>query len=130
MNTSAFAAPAAHVRDVVADIGAEAHGGVTDISRRLRRLEDLVADPIEDAVHVLRRTMRGARRRVQDASDFKAATVYRVKRRPIAAVGLAFGAGALMAGAVGLMIHYSSAFARPTSTNVSDLDGEDVCRPE
>ena len=129
MNASAFGSPAAHARDVAADARADAHVDVTDIGRRLRRLEDLVADPIEDAVHVLRRTMRGARRRVQDASDFKAATAYRVKRSPITAIGLAFGAGALMAGAVGLMIHYSSAFARTASSNSSDLDQEDVCRP-
>ena len=66
---------------------------------------------------------------MQDASDFKAATVYSVKRSPITAISLAFGAGALMAGVAGLVFHYSSSFARTVSNSPSEFEEDDVSRP-
>ena len=93
----------------------------------MRRLEDLVVDPLDDAVRSLRRTMRGARRRVQDASDFKTATAYRVKRSPITAIGLAFGAGLLMAGTVAWVSHVATSIARRESSSEPELgEREDV----
>ena len=128
MSTTAFEPRVAHGRDTVEDDATGAHRDLTDLGRRMRRLEDLVVDPLDDAVRTLRRTMRGARRRVQDASDFKAATAYRVKRSPITAIGLAFGAGLLMAGTVAWVSQYAPSLARTeSSSSEPDLcEGEDV----
>ena len=125
MNATPFEPRVAHGRDMVGEDATGAHHDLTDLGRRMRRLEELVVVPLDDAVRTLRRTMRGARRRVQDASDFKEAAVYRVKRSPITAIGLAFGAGLLLAGTVAWVSHFATTIAR-TASSTADLGEDDV----
>ena len=60
------------------------------LSPEAHLVKSLTADAVEDGVYVARRAVKTARRRMEDVQD---ETVHRVKRHPLAAIGLALGAG-------------------------------------
>ena len=66
---------------------------VERIKEDVERLRREAAQAIEDGADVARRSLRKTRDGLVDARD---EAVYCVKRRPIAAVAVAFGAGALL----------------------------------
>jgi ElaB/YqjD/DUF883 family membrane-anchored ribosome-binding protein len=70
---------------------------VVDTARRLAHLshearmaKSLATDAIEDRVYQARRAVKTAKRDIADARD---EAVYRIKKQPLQAVGLAFAAG-------------------------------------
>ena len=62
------------------------------LSREAQTLKTLATDAIEDGLHTVRRTVKKARQRALDTRDDVG---YRIKRQPLGAVAVAFGAGAL-----------------------------------
>lgn len=63
------------------------------LSHDARALRTAAEDAIEDGVHVARRAIKSARRRVEDLGDLRDEAIHRVKRQPVAAVGIAAGVG-------------------------------------
>ena len=78
---------------------ADAMPGVAKISREAQALKTLATDAVEDGLHAARRTVRKAQQRALDTRDD---LTYRVKRQPLAAVAVAFGAGTLVGFLLGL----------------------------
>jgi ElaB/YqjD/DUF883 family membrane-anchored ribosome-binding protein len=94
--------PGVDRQSTVGDRLVDACRQVAHMSHEARLLESVASDAIEDGVHATRRAIKSARRRVSDnLTDIKDEAIHCVKRRPVQAVGTAFGAGlALGAAAV------------------------------
>jgi ElaB/YqjD/DUF883 family membrane-anchored ribosome-binding protein len=92
---------------------AEAMRGAAELSRDARTLKTLAADAVEDGLHTARRTVKKARQRALDTRDD---LTYRIKRQPLMAVAIAFGAGAL----AGLIVGWVRPCARANEQNPDD----------
>ena len=68
------------------------------VAHEAKLLKTLAADTVEDTAYQARRAARSARRHVEDIQENVA---HRVRRHPIAGVGLALGAGLLLGVAAG-----------------------------
>jgi hypothetical protein len=75
-----------------------------DIENRVGAVRDKVVEVVREAIRagdtagvrdVTTRAARIARRKMADAADLRDEAIYRIKRQPVKAVALAFGAGAL-----------------------------------
>lgn len=84
-----------------------------EIENKVGTLRDKVVEAVRDAIRpepeglgdVAARASRVVRRRMADAADLRDEAIYRIKRQPVKAVALAFGAGAL----VGVVLrHFAS----------------------
>ena len=75
--------------DRLIDTGLDA---LRDLSHEAHVLTSAATEAIEDGVHTVKRTARTLRR---DALELRDAVTYRVKREPIKAMAMAFGAGTL-----------------------------------
>jgi ElaB/YqjD/DUF883 family membrane-anchored ribosome-binding protein len=73
------------------------------IDRAAREGWTAASDAVEDGVHAAKRAFKAAQRGLENAADLRDEAAYRVKREPLKAVGLAFGAGLLM-GVVGTWV--------------------------
>jgi len=71
---------------------AEAIRGAANVSREAHALKTRAVDAIDDGLHTARRTVKQARQRALDVRDD---LTYRIKRQPLKAVAIAFGAGTL-----------------------------------
>ena len=69
------------------------------VAHEARLLKTLATDAMEDGVHAAKRAIT---RRMHDLEDLREAAAYRVKRAPLASVGVFFGAGILIGAAIGL----------------------------
>ena len=74
---------------------------VAHASHKARLFQSMAEDAIETGVHAARRSFRRRLREIEDLSDEAAR---RIRRRPLAAVGMAVAVGA----AVGLMVGWMS----------------------
>jgi len=77
-------------------IGARVANGcrqAANLSHDARALRTAAEDAIEDGVYVARRAIKSARRRVEELGDLRDEAIHRVRRQPVAAVGIAAGAG-------------------------------------
>jgi ElaB/YqjD/DUF883 family membrane-anchored ribosome-binding protein len=68
------------------------------VAHEAKLLKTLVADTVEDTAYQARRAARSARHHVEDMQENVA---HRVRRHPIAGVGLALGAGLLLGAVAG-----------------------------
>jgi len=73
------------------------------IDRTAREGWTAATDAVEDGVRAAKRAFKTAQHGLRNAADLRDAAAYRVKREPLKAVGLAFGAGLLM-GVVGAWV--------------------------
>lgn len=76
-----------------------------EIENKVGTLRDKVVEAVRDAIRtdepegladVAHKASRIVRRRMADAADLRDETIYRIKRQPVRAVALAFGAGAVI----------------------------------
>lgn len=74
----------------------DALGRAAHIAHEARLVKSLAADAIEEAVHASKQTIKTARRRVQDLADRRHELAHQVRREPLKAIGIAFGAGLLL----------------------------------
>jgi ElaB/YqjD/DUF883 family membrane-anchored ribosome-binding protein len=58
-------------------------------------------DAVEERAHRTRRALKEVRRRVEDLGDLKDEAIHQVKRHPLEAVGVTFGAGLVIGFAAG-----------------------------
>ena len=79
---------------------AVARAVLEDASEEVRALAGNAAEAIENGMHEARRTYRVVRRGVEDAADDAAS---RIRKQPLTAVGVAFGAGIVVGAACGLI---------------------------
>lgn len=86
-------------RPTVRERAADALRQAAHFSHEARLLKTLATDAVEDGLHAAERTIKRAR---QTALDGRDEVTYRVKREPLKALALAFGAGALFGLIVGL----------------------------
>jgi len=68
-------------------------------SHEARLLKTVAADAVEDAVYAAQRTITRERQRALDVRD---ELTYRVKREPVKAMALVFGAGTVLGAVLGL----------------------------
>ena len=87
------------MRDNVVDAFRQA----AHVSHEARLLKSLAADAVDDGLHVAKRAIKAARRRVEGLGDLGDEAAYRVKRNPVKAVGIALGIGLAFGLAVGWM---------------------------
>ena len=64
-----------------------------NLSHDARALRTAAEDAIENGVHAAKRAIKSARRRVEDIGDLRDEAIHRVRRQPVAAVGIAAAAG-------------------------------------
>jgi cytochrome c biogenesis protein ResB len=86
-------------RTTVRERAADALRQAAHFSHEARLLKTLATDAVEDGLHTAERTIKRARQTALDARDD---VTYRVKREPIKALALVFGAGAMFGLIVGL----------------------------
>ena len=77
----------------VRERAADALRQAAHLSHEARVFKTLATDAVEDGVHAAERTIKRARQTALDARD---EVTYRVKREPLKALALAFGAGAVL----------------------------------
>ena len=80
------------------DKAADVYRKATHLADEARLLTNLATDAVENGVHTAKRALN---RGIENAGDLRDTAVYRVKRNPLKAVGLAFGAGLLLGAVVG-----------------------------
>ncbi len=112
---------------ITADVEA-ARREVDGLEERMRQTEGLGADPLDDAVRGLGRTLDGVRRQLHRARDFTGVTVRRAARDPYRSAGFAFAAGAVAVALVVWVSRRSAALAAAASavTEVRDEVEVDV----
>jgi len=76
---------------------------VAHVSHEARLIKSLATDAVEDAVHATNRAIKTAKRRVQDLADRRHEVAHRIRQEPFKAIGIAFGAGALLAAATAVV---------------------------
>ncbi len=101
--------PRAVMHDRLVDAGRH----VAHLSHEAQLLKSVAGDAIEDGVHSARRAMKAARRRIHQLGDFRDDAAYRVKRQPLAAVGIAAGTGLIVGLVSGWIVGH---FTRRTET--------------
>jgi ElaB/YqjD/DUF883 family membrane-anchored ribosome-binding protein len=82
----------------IGDTAADVYQKATHLADEARAFTNLAGEAVETGVHAAKRAFN---RSVESAGDLRDRAVYRVKRNPIKAVGLAFGAGLLLGAVVG-----------------------------
>lgn len=84
--------PTAALKDpsAFAEKAADVIRNATQLTGDARRLKTAATDALEDGLHTAKRAVTTARR---DAAELKDEAVYRIKREPFKAVGIAFAAG-------------------------------------
>lgn len=87
-NTTSHEAPSC-----AAGKAADAVRQVTHLSHEAKLMKSLVEDAVEDGAHAVKRAMKSARRRAEDAKD---TVTYEIRRRPLRAVGTALGFGVVL----------------------------------
>lgn len=102
MTTTTLDTPVGDAYRAVAGKAADASRQVTHIADEARVLKDLAAEALDDGRHAAKRAFKAARRRAQRVADLRDEALYRVKREPLKAVGLALGAGLVIGLVVGL----------------------------
>lgn len=83
----------------IGDKAADMYRKATHLAGEARELTNLASDTVEDGVHAARRAIN---RGIENAAELRETAVYRVKRNPLKAVGLAFGAGVLLGAVIGV----------------------------
>lgn len=68
------------------------------LAHEARLFKTLASDAVEDGVHAAKRAMTHG---VHDLEDLRDSATHRIRRAPLMAVGLAFGAGLLLGAAFG-----------------------------
>ena len=101
MATATVETPQAEQKPTVGDRVVDAWRGAAHMSHEARLLKSVAEDAIEDGVHAAKRAIKSVQRRVEELRDLKDEATYRVKRRPLQAVGAAFGIGVAVGVAVG-----------------------------
>jgi hypothetical protein len=76
----------------VRDRAVDAVRHATHVAHEARLLKTLASDAVEDGVHAAKRAITHG---MHDLEDLRDSATYRIKRAPLMAVGLAFGAGLL-----------------------------------
>ena len=66
-------------------------------------MPETLAKPIEAVNHAAQRAMKSVKSGLEQLEDFKDETAHRVKRQPLAAIGIAAGVGLIVGVAVGWM---------------------------
>ncbi len=74
----------------------DALGRAAHIAHEARLVKSLAADALDEAVHASKQTIKTARRRVQELADRRYEFAHQVRREPLKAIGIAFGAGMLL----------------------------------
>lgn len=85
------------VKDELTGAGArvvDAVRQVAHVAHEAKAFTSLASDAVEDGVHAAKRAVTRGARTLEDLRDTAG---YRIKRAPFAALGLAFGAGVLLA---------------------------------
>lgn len=72
------------------------------VAHEARRLTERAADVWEDGVHTARRTMK---RRMHELEDLRDQAEIRVRRNPMAAIGVTFAAGVMLGVVIGWAGH-------------------------
>ncbi|MGE3958341.1 MAG: hypothetical protein AB7H96_16630 [Vicinamibacterales bacterium] len=99
----AAAAPSFRARAV------DALRNVAHLSHEARMLKSVARDAMEDRAYQVRRSAKVTRRALYDATDEAA---HRIRREPLKAAGMAFGAGLVTGAAFGLLAWLVSRPAR------------------
>jgi ElaB/YqjD/DUF883 family membrane-anchored ribosome-binding protein len=86
------------------DRAADALRHATHMSHEARLLKSMASDAVEDGVYAARRAVKNVQRRLHDAGDLRDTAVYKVKRNPLGALGVAFGAGLLFGTVAGWLL--------------------------
>lgn len=89
---------------------------VADIEARMRHIDGLLADPLDEAFRVLRRTVVRATHRLRGARGFTRTAAAPMARHPLAAIGVAFAAGVVASAMAGWVGRRSAALAATPST--------------
>lgn len=100
MATATVDTPLKDAAATLQDRAADALRHVAHVSHEARMLKTIATDAVEDGVHAAKRAIK---RGTQDIVDLKDEAVIRVKREPIKAVGIAFGAGIALGAIVGFV---------------------------
>jgi ElaB/YqjD/DUF883 family membrane-anchored ribosome-binding protein len=77
----------------VVDRVAEAVRRVAHASHETQLLKTVAEDALEDGAYAARRAIKNVRHRLDDLGDLRDEAARCVKRQPLVAVGVAFGAG-------------------------------------
>ncbi|HEV8348549.1 MAG TPA: hypothetical protein VGQ16_18365 [Vicinamibacterales bacterium] len=72
------------------------------LSHEARLVKSLASDAIDDAVHASKQAIKTVKRRTQDVADLHDEIVHLVRREPVKAVAVAFGAGILVGVVTGI----------------------------
>jgi len=86
-----------------ADSLVDAARRVAHVSHAVRLLKSVAEDTIEDRVYATRRAMKAVRRRLDALGDVPAEAAHCIKQRPLAAVGVALGAGVIIGAVAGFV---------------------------
>lgn len=78
-----------------------AAGQMTEATAEFRRCSEAVSQVVEDGMHAATRAARLARRRAEHLGD---EATHQIRRRPLAAIGMAVGAGVMFGVAAGWLI--------------------------
>lgn len=102
MAAASVETPEIEPRPTARDRAVDACRQAAHVSHEARLLKSVAEDAIEDGVHAAKRAIKSAQRRVGDLKD---EATYRVKRRPLQAMGAAFGIGLVLGLATGWIAH-------------------------
>lgn len=101
MSAMPFETAAAEHAPTVRGQAVDAVRRVAHASHEARLLKSIAVDAVEDGVRTAKRAVRIAK---QDLTDARDDVVYRIKREPLKAVGIAFGSGMVFAAAGGWLV--------------------------
>ena len=65
-------------------------------------LRTLATEAIDEGVHVAQHAMKAVRRGIEDLADVPDEATHRIRRQPLASVGIAFGTGLLIGAIIGV----------------------------
>lgn len=117
MTSATLDTPLEDARTSVRDRAVDALRHAANVSHEARLLKSLATDAVDDGVDAAKRAFKAAKRGIQTAADLRDEAACRMKREPLKAVGLAFGAGMLM----GMVVAWAGR-RRTTLT-----DGQETC---
>jgi len=104
MSTTTLDRPFADTCRNIVGKAAEACGKTVHLVEEVRGLKDTTTNALDEGVEAAKKAFRAATRNVPSAADIKDEAVYRIKRRPLRALGLALGAGI----ATGVIINWAT----------------------
>ncbi|MGB7220193.1 MAG: hypothetical protein WBD07_15450 [Vicinamibacterales bacterium] len=88
----------ATVDTCIGEKAADVYRKATHLAGEARELTNLATDAVGDGVHAARRAVH---RGIENAAELRETTLYRVKRNPVKALGVAFAAGVFLGAVVG-----------------------------